>query len=279
MVTNSEAAALGLLVVYMMDMHVSDRASLAPKPDARLLPGWKLTGYLTGDDCLFRCGRTADQGDAVCYGFVAESLSEPGQFVAVIRGTDGIIEWAEDAQFNSVPHASGGRVEAGFWGIYNSLRYRPLTGGPVSPVLGLAKEVGNGSLTIIGHSLGGPIATYLTYDLAKLLPKQTSMLVFASPRPGNAAFAQAFESRVPQYQVFNYELDVVPRVPFGPDYSPLKRVTWLSPVNVQARIAFDLGCHHHVVCYAALLDYAAADWPNMPAADRECAACIKGRIA
>jgi hypothetical protein len=33
---------------------------------------------------------------------------------------------------------------------------------------------------------------------------------------------------------------------------------------------------HHAICYAAMLDYAAANWQSMPPLDQSCAACILG---
>ena len=103
--------------------------------------------------------------------------------------------------------------------------------------------------------------------------------MFASPRPGDAAFGKAFDERVFAYQVWNYELDAVPRVPFGPDYAALPKINWIGLHQAQTRIRFDLGCNHHIFSYAAMLNYTVLDWLKLPAMDSGCAACIKGPIS
>jgi hypothetical protein len=46
-------------------------------------------------------------------------------------------------------------------------------------------------------------------------------------------------------------------------YNPLLP---LDPHNV--------ACQHHTVCYAAMLDFHAADWKALPPIDQGCVACI-----
>jgi triacylglycerol lipase len=281
MLTSTEAAELALLVNYAMDQYQADPTSLAPTPDPRLSPKWRVLGYLTATDSLFRAGQTVELGDTVCYGYLAQVIEKPDVYVAAIRGTNGILEWIEDAQFLSVPHPAGGTVEQGFYGIYRSMQYRPIGGEILPAARGVSNAVGKGSLIVLGHSLGSALATYLTFDLAhpgKLGPRVQGCF-YASPRTGNADFVKVFDERVQTYSLWNYELDVVPRVPFGPDYTDLTRCTWIETDAAQARIRFDLTCHHHIVVYAAMLNYALLNWQQMPAADCACAACIKGAAA
>lgn len=277
---NSEAANLGLLLTYAMDMYVADSASLAPAPDPRLTD-WKIVGYITATDSIFRALKSMALGGTVYYGYLAQSISKPDSFVAVVRGTDGIVEWIEDAEFSPVDHPTAGKVEAGFFGIYGSMQYRSVGGDILPAARGIANAVGQSSLTVLGHSLGSALATYLTFDLAHpvRLEKRVRGCFFASPRPGNADFATAFATRVAAYSVFNYALDIVPRVPMGPDYCDLLNATRLEPNGIQARIGFSLNCHHHIVCYCSMLDYALQDWPKMPPIDLKCVGCIKGPSA
>lgn len=282
MFSNSEAASLGMLLTYAMDMHVSDRASLAPAPDTRLTD-WKIVGYITATDSVFRAFKSMAVGGTVYYGYLVQSIANPDSFVAVIRGTDGIVEWIEDAEFASVDHPTAGKVEAGFFGIYGSMQYRPIGVGNIAPMpipaaRGIANAVGQGSVMVIGHSLGSALATYLTFDLAHpmKLDKRVRGCFFASPRPGNADFAKAFAERVSEYSVFDYTLDVVPRIPMGPDYCDLLNATYLEPHAIQARIGFSLDCHHHIVCYCSMLSYTLLDWLKMPPIDLKCVGCIKG---
>ena len=259
-----------------MDQYQADSASLAPTPDPRLSPKLRLVGYLTATDCILR-GETACQ--TVCYGYLAQSSADPTVFVVAIRGTNGAIEWFEDAKFSQVAHPVAGKVEAGFWGIYASMEYRAVNGEALPAAQGLAAAVGPGTVTVLGHSLGSALATYLTFDLAGLFGSRVSGCFFASPRPGDDVFAKAFDARVQDYQVYNYEFDAVPRLPFGSNYSELPKATLISPSLAQARIRLNLACFHHVVSYCSMLDFDLLDWATMPFCDQSNAACIKGPAA
>lgn len=278
LMNDQEAAKLGLLVLYAEDQYLADRLSLAPAPDPRLSPNWLIQGYLTASDAVYRRRRTMTEGEPTCYGYLAQDMAHPSVFAAAIRGTDGIIEWIEDAEFLPTLHPSGGLVESGFWDIYASMEYRPAAGQPLGAAQGLAAAVESGELIVLGHSLGSALATYLTFDLAApaLLGDRVQSVLFASPRPGNADFAKTFDQRVKAYQLYNYELDVVPRVPRGVDYTDLPRVKWIGIQAAMAKISFDLACHHHLVCYLSMLNYSLLDWRKLPTIDQSCATCIKG---
>lgn len=275
MMTNQQAAELGLLVAYAMDQYQTAPTSLAPTPDPRLSPKWRIVGYLTATDCVLRNEALCR---TVCYGYLAQSSADPTVFVAAVRGTNGAIEWFEDSLFSQVPHPVAGKVEAGFWGIYASMQYSPVDGKALPAAQGIAAAVGPGTVTVLGHSLGSALATYLTFDLAGLLGPRVSSCFFASPKPGDDVFAKAFNARVQTYQVFNFDLDVVPRLPFG-SYAELPNVTWISPSMAQARIKFSLDCHHHVLVYCSMLAYGLLDWNAVPLCDQSNAACIKGPSA
>jgi hypothetical protein len=137
------------------------------------------------------------------------------------------------------------------------------------------------SVVVSGHSLGGPLGTYLTLDLARSsVAGRVSGCFFASPHPGNQAFAALFDDVVrDNYVVYNYVLDVVPWVPpteFG--YCALSNVKIIQPASAQADIRVGVGCSHHVVCYLAMLDYAAtmAAITPVPAGEKDSADCILG---
>lgn len=271
-------AGLALLVQIAMDQHDGDRGNLAPVADPRLSGlGWALLGHLTAKDCFFRIGPIA-LGEVVNYGFLAQSTVDPSQYVAVIRGTDGMVEWAEDAEFLAQAHKSGGTVEQGFWGVYSSLVYTPLgQPGPLPAYLGLGRAIGpDGRLTVVGHSLGAAIATYLTYDLAEQIAARVAGRFFASPKPGNGAFGKAFDALVCDYQLWNYARDVVPDLPYGPDYSALSKATVITDQASQAQIRDYLTCFHHVICYAARLDFALTDWQKFGDRDASLTGCILG---
>jgi hypothetical protein len=273
-----EAAALGLLVQYAMDSFTADPANIAPPADPRLSPQWKLLGHLTAFDAVFRKG-PLNFGNAVCYGFLAQSTTDPTSFAVAIRGTAGTLEWLDDAEFLPVQHPIAGTVEAGFWGIYQSMEFQPL-GGTLRPApAGIAAAVGQGSIVVIGHSLGAPLATYLAFDLsaAGLLGDRVQAILFASPRPGDSQFGAAFATSVKRYQLFNYDLDIVPRVPLGNSYTDLPGAVWIDPDTAQCKVGFSLFCHHHLLCYLAMLDYALMNWQATPVCDYQYTVCIKGK--
>ena len=287
--TNTAAAACGFLAMHAMDMYRVATASLTPPAAAGLTAaGWTILAYITGDDSLLREGPLQQTGRTVCYGFLAKRTSE--EIVAVIRGTDGFVEWIEDAQFLPIPYspqiglpAGLGTmlVEQGFWSLYASLQLIDVAGAPLgalAPAITSAAGAA-GMVTVIGHSLGSALATYLALDLARGgLSGRVSACLFASPHTGNKAFVELFDQTITDYRLFNYILDIVPRVPLGLGYSPLPRRTVIQPATAEASIRVNIECNHHVICYCAMLDYEGtmqATTP-VPAGEEGSAACILG---
>jgi pimeloyl-ACP methyl ester carboxylesterase len=178
---------------------------------------------------------------------------------------------------------AAGNVEQGFYGIYRSLVLADVHGAVIGPLAAtLPAFVGaKDAVVVAGHSLGAPLATYLTLDLAGGgLKGRVSGCYFASPHPGDQAFATLFDHVVGQnYVIYNYLLDIAPRVPPTElAYRPLSAVRMILPDTAQADIRFDVGCHHRIVCYLAMLDYAAtvtAITP-VPAGEEGSAQCIRG---
>ena len=277
MIAELAAARMCRLVDAAFDMAATNPGVLAPPFDPRLIADWALLGHFLGKDCLFGAGPSA-LGEDVCYGFLARSVANPTQHVAVVRGTGTLLEWLLDAEFFPVAHPVAGRVEVGFWRTYIALRYVPigLVGGPAAEAV--AAVVGpQAVLTVVGHSLGAAIASYLAFDLAELLGGRLSACLLASPRPGDETFGKAFDARLGErYGLWNYELDFVPRVPRGPDYNDLLGVQWIGIESALARIRMSLPCHHHVLSYAAMLGDPLTDWPLLNCIDKNEAACILG---
>jgi triacylglycerol lipase len=216
MIQDTAAAALGLLVDYAMDMYTSPagRQTMAPPADTRLAPTWVLRGYICGVDALLHTKNSMQLGqDHVCFGYLAEMSQTPGTFVAIVRGTDGFLEWIEDAEFVLVSHSNLGLVEQGFYDIYKTMQFRNAQGDMVSLPDGIASVVGGGTVTVVGHSLGSALATYLTLDLAAptRLGARVSACLFASPQPGDKTFAALFDATVANYKLYNYELDAAAR--------------------------------------------------------------------
>jgi hypothetical protein len=100
--------------------------------------------------------------------------------------------------------------------------------------------------------------------------------LFASPRTGDSVWAGIFDKNVKQYDLFNYILDLVPHVPAGIGYMTLSKATIIQPSTTQAGVKLDLLCDHHVICYCAMLDFAATNAATLTAPDLALKACVLG---
>lgn len=272
-------ARLGVLAAYAFDMFSGPHMQLIEPPaDCRLSPGWVIRGYVTACDALFVRRLPMGIGARVFYGYLAESAVLPGTFVLVIRGTADMVEWAIDAKFLQVRHPLGGYAEDGFYRLWQTLSFRK-PGGPNTDLgTGIASAVGSGSITVIGHSLGAALATYTTIDLAANhgLRDRIRGRFFASPRPGDQGFADAFAAHVKDAVAYVYERDRVPEVPLGFGYLPLHCMRLITRQTSQALIVDDPVAAHHIYCYCAELDYDLMDWSAVPLIDKALTACILG---
>jgi triacylglycerol lipase len=300
------AAKLGLLVMYAWDMCDKHLSSTCSDIDPRIAAdGWNVIGIITGADDVITSGSsgirqkriTANTNDRKRYGYVAnKNIGDKVQYVAVVRGTDGAEEWFDDCVFVMKSPDDGiidkGNVESGFFDIYKSLNYFPLNDplkeiSLIQCIKGIVKLDPNcGSVTVLGHSLGSAIATYLTYALALSLGKQVHALLFASPKTGDHDFVEAFDELVgnDNYMVVNYEHDLVPRVPpFDITqldiYRALPVCQVITDENAKVQINNnDKACCHHLICYIAMLDprvfESAKGTLGWTDDDKQCASCL-----
>ncbi len=288
-ITDPDAVDLGFLVAFAEDMYV--QGSTTPQNEPRIAAaGWDVVGHFLAFDSVLPDAsalptgvpNTVQLGQTVFYGFLAQNHVDPTRYAAAIRGTSGFAEWVIDADFLPLPLPSspGATVEKGFWSIYESMTLVDLTGVQIGTKAaeGIARVVGDATVTVCGHSLGSALATYLSFDVAKLMGNRASACLFASPRTGDQAWAAAYGAAVSTNRLINYVLDVVPYVPFdAPDiqYSTLPGAQILQPSTAQAEVQFDIRCNHNVICYCAMLDY--ADMKGRASAqDAEAWRCILG---
>lgn len=304
MLNDPLAAQLGLVVMRTEDMFAllikaGQPGKLDPPLDPAIAATYDLKGYLSGNDAVVETDpvtlkhRLRASANTVFYGFVASSKANPHQYVTVIRGTGDLLEWMKNAEAIPVPHPlSGGHVEMGFDSIYQTLKYRPYVNGAFTgewqrAAEGMSQVIPDGKLTVVGHSLGSALATYLTLDLVAVqeMGDRVTTCMFASPHPGDTPFLDFFDKKVTIYTLYNYSRDMVPSVPLFFGYASLSQAIKITPNNAQAMIRYDpllplditnLACQHHAVCYAAMLDYHAADWRNLPPIDQVCVQCIVG---
>jgi triacylglycerol lipase len=229
--------------------------SLAPALDSRIALEWALVGHLIASDATL-LQQFFGVSTPVYFGFVARSTEDPSQHIAVVRGTDSksATEWLEDCDAVPVMGPIKGRVAHGFWRLYSSMTFN---GQPAA--LGIdAAVLARSTMTFIGHSLGGPLATYLMLDYGRRRNRGGTArgMLFASPKPGDAAFAECVDAIVgpKNYKVYNYLRDIVPHMPPSQlGYRSLTNEELIRPFSARVQIKNDPLCNHHATSYAAML--------------------------
>lgn len=260
---------------------------LRPEP-AGIPAGWELGAWIHMSDFILNLNKPE------FYGIVAHNVENTDERVIAIRGTEGAVEWIDDAAaiptpFRQVPRT--GRVAGGFDRIYTSLKLvkRRLPSlkaaaptpetfeGPFGEQLTReveARELERGHATaaekgarrkrptvVAGHSLGAALATLFVMENAQ---KNNSFDVslcctFASPRVGNAEFARQFDQLpIASWRIVN-TIDLVPKLP---PHIPVL----LDYDHVDTAIEFTssdfakdtIGCRHYLETYLHWLnnDYA-----------------------
>ena len=106
--------------------------------------------------------------------------------------------------------------------------------------------------------------------------------MYASPKLGDHNFVDAFDSRVTNYIVINFEHDVVPRVPpfditHFDLYRPLPHVYAITDETAFASVnPNDKACCHHLIDYIAMLSPAifTQSVPAWTSDEKQCAKCL-----
>jgi hypothetical protein len=197
-------------------------------------------------------------GSIVSFGFLA--ISPAKELVAAIRGTDTILEWLHDGSFLMVaPPIAGahGATEDGFTAVYRSLRIGRANG-TLSAKNSIKSYLDTGqaaTVTICGHSLGGALATLLTFDTALNTSCRTPVsYTYASPRTGDHPFAGSYNAAIPSsYRIVNRQ-DLVPKLP--PILPlPYEHVNFEYELNPPpGKINPSIACMHHLTTYLWLMD-------------------------
>jgi predicted lipase len=122
------------------------------------------------------------------------------------RGTESTQDWLQDFSVNITRDGTFGWVHDGFLDVYQLVRENV-----IHTVRSQLDD--NTRITIIGHSLGGAMATLAAADISSELRVNASVLTFASPRVGMQEFETKFNRCIENcWHVTNF-LDIVPHVP------------------------------------------------------------------
>src|SRR5579863_8748611 len=93
---NKAAADYGRFVQAAYQTFAADSSNLTPAPQG-IPAGWTMVAWIQMSD--FGFGKV----EPMFYGFIAQNQSNANAFVVAIRGTEGSIEWWDDAHVLSMP--------------------------------------------------------------------------------------------------------------------------------------------------------------------------------
>lgn len=275
-----KAAFYGQFTAAAYDMYAVNNNDLRPAPK-NIPPGWELSAWINMSDFLFEIEAPK------FYGIVVHETTNPDNRIIAIRGTEGLVEWLDDASsivmvpFKQVP--SAGRVAFGFDNIYSTMKVVPVpqlatsqaavaapeligSFGDQLEQLALRRETERGVVhefaagrtrrdrptVVTGHSLGSALATLFVLENSVKNKFDISLIsTLASPKVGNLEFKQVFAALpLTSWRVFNVR-DVVPKVPptipFILDYEHVDAASGFDSWLFSAKK--NLGCYHSIDTY------------------------------
>lgn len=207
----------------MLQLQACAESSEAPRPVAGM---WECNEGELKTVCILGLAR------------LPASDEEKSKYSSVVeiacRGSKNVENWVTNFSARLSPVKCGacqGRAHSGFSEAYESIRSAMFENIRKS-LTDLAVSSGRPVLVyVLGHSLGGALATLGAYDLAtsgehfgrysdgsaiSSAPCTVRCVTWGSPRVGDSTFAQAYISAVPSTARFVHKPDVVPRVPVNP---------------------------------------------------------------
>lgn len=276
------AAFYGSFVEAAYAMYFSEPTSLTPDPKAMIPAGYRLISWIQMTDFGL------DEVAPVFYGFIARSPADPRAFVLALRGTEGVMEWWDNAHFGLIPFPTMpgyGYVSNGFATIYGTLEVVDRTAPGAVPAArdalapapsgsfaqqvarsisraAPAPEAGKGvdaplpadaSLTVTAHSLGAALLTlFVLENETNVSIRKPDVYTFASPRVGDQTFADKYNALGLNSWRISNDPDLVPNVP--PDIFGYVHVDTLYQVDSTGKVQSTLGCAHAMATYRSLLD-------------------------
>ncbi len=216
-------------------------------------PQQALNTYLPGWQVLWN--PTAVDGT---YAFVARNTGT-NNYVVAVRGS--LLDFSWGAFYNWIEQdlnvgtqvpwkytqgVSNAQISQGSWDAFQDLvnMTDPTTGQSLWMVLDAAPATSE--IAVVGHSLGGNLATvfasYLFWNFSASGHPRTNLSVctFAAPAAGNQFFAQDFNGKLPNSMRFENVNDIVPKFPVATAVFDLGSLYVPSP-NAEEIILFHLG--------------------------------------
>ena len=186
------------------------------------LPGLHLLGAIYGPADITSGVAVLGPGteeERPLHGFFAERVDGSEKILA-FRGVSDPLETAANlrtpqARAPFAPAEQSFRVNRGLLRAYRALELVDLDGAiPLQDAFAEGR-LGDGVITVIGHSLGGAMANLAAAEVVALEPDAAQRVVvttFGAPRVGDAAFAEFVSSIAQNTRVCNL-VDTVPTVP------------------------------------------------------------------
>ncbi|KAF8651854.1 hypothetical protein AX16_004628 [Volvariella volvacea WC 439] len=138
---------------------------------------------------------------------VAYQGTDPSNFLALLTNADFFLDTLNTSLFPGVP--SSVKVHNGFRDAHARS-----ASAVISATRTAISRFGATSVTVVGHSLGGALATLGSLYLRLNLPSNVSVraVTYGMPRVGNPDFANFYNARVPATRI-NNKKDPIPIVP------------------------------------------------------------------
>ena len=126
------------------------------------------------------------------------------------RGSSNLENWLSSVRFLKVyPYSDNIGIEKGFYNNYLNNKENI-----IENIQTLTQKYNTNNLIITGHSLGGALATILSFDLIYNNYSYDILLTtFGSPRVGNKEFVKYFEKLNLYSKRITHYYDIVPHVP------------------------------------------------------------------
>lgn len=160
------------------------------------------------------------------YGYVVYDRTHNAVVVS-FRGSKSLINWIQDIKFWKATQpfdgVSGAMIAQGFYECFTGV------GAQVQRTVRAALNAHPGaSLYLVGHSLGGALATLASFDLNQVAGvRATEVYTFGSPRVGSSGFAAAYKARVPVTWRMTNHHDIVPHLPLkAMDFQHVATEVW-----------------------------------------------------
>ncbi|KAB8116024.1 hypothetical protein EE612_056949 [Oryza sativa] len=142
---------------------------------------------------------------------------DPQSIIIAFRGTQehSVSNWIEDLFWKQLdvgyPGMPDAMVHHGFYTAYYNTTVRHEI---LESVRWARKTYGRLPINVVGHSMGGALASFCALDLSvKYGSQEVQLMTFGQPRVGNPSFAAYFSDQVPRTIRVTHQNDIVPHLP------------------------------------------------------------------